>query len=294
MVQMSDNSSLAITRVKFYLVVENRNLFSVFPEACIRGALGYYLYDRVRDLRDWNQNIQADKFENLYECLLGDFPDKKIADRSATLPRRGMLFCTNDLMRSDGVFLETTFFGKESALVSVLLEALQYIGTLGIGNQKLRFFVNGVVSEQCDFIDKFVCDDVYDSEIRLIFVSPTMLRAKGGVFISTWNTEAFFRNLAQRINQICLLQGNVSLYDVESEHFKGLYGRVEVVSEVRYSSRLRTSSRQHKQLDCSGFKGRVFLKNVPEELFKLICMGEIVGVGKNTVFGGGRYKMAKK
>lgn len=64
---------------------------------------------------------------------------------------------------------------------------------------------------------------------------------------------------------------------------------MESQAETSKTTRSRLSSRQNKRIDYSGFTGTVTLKIISETARALLSIGEMVGVGKNTTFGGGRY-----
>lgn len=66
---------LFITRIYYRLVVENKPDFSRFPEAGVRGAMGYYLFDEIK------KNRRPEKTQgliNLYKALLGTLPGTSI------------------------------------------------------------------------------------------------------------------------------------------------------------------------------------------------------------------------
>ncbi|HEX2957467.1 MAG TPA: CRISPR system precrRNA processing endoribonuclease RAMP protein Cas6, partial [Chitinispirillaceae bacterium] len=68
---------------------------------------------------------------------------------------------------------------------------------------------------------------------------------------------------------------------------------LKVTSEMSRFERSRYSTRQKTHLDCSGLVGPVTLHGEIGRLMPLILAGEVTGVGKNTVFGGGVYEVGE-
>jgi hypothetical protein len=119
---------LHLTCARFRLEVEHPRKFGWFPEAVLRGALGYF----------WH--AEGKRFERLYELFFGA-ADKAKLQGIATPPIGAVLNCSP----CGGSFfeLEVILFGKHEEQVPLLLESLHILGREGVGESYERFFVEG-------------------------------------------------------------------------------------------------------------------------------------------------------
>lgn len=78
---------IKIVRSRYLLTVENERKFSLFPEACIRGALGYLLFDWAKLYFDEGDFFKSELCIRLYEALVGPFPEKKLLSAKRLLPK---------------------------------------------------------------------------------------------------------------------------------------------------------------------------------------------------------------
>ena len=51
------------------------------------------------------------------------------------------------------------------------------------------------------------------------------------------------------------------------------------------------SSRQKRRMPLSGFKGKLTLHGVPEEIRALLMLGSLVHIGKQATYGHGWYRI---
>ncbi len=275
---------LHLTCAKFRLEVEHPRKFGWFPEAVLRGALGYF----------WH--AEGKRFERLYELFFGA-ADKAKLQGIATPPIGAVLNCSP----CGGSFfeLEVILFGKHEEQVPLLLESLHILGREGVGESYERFFVEGFPRYGVGELREWVLNEPIDGsmlpesflppdDVSLELEKPMTLRAYGGKFLFQWDTDSFFNNLVQRLRQLAQFYGTPLPADW-GESLLCDARQVSASSSTRVVRRGRTSSRQQAKLDYSGFKGSVVLQNVSADLFTLLRMGAWVGVGKNTVMGSGRY-----
>ena len=280
-------------RAFYSLVVENGKKFGFFPEACLRGALGYLLMEWFSFYRQTGQDDFLKLVVRLYEALIGEFPNKSIEKKQATPPKMGMLLVRHKGSLDSDFLLELTFFGNNADLLPLFGEALKVLGMEGIGRSGIRFKVDSQVGVRTGFLYDFVCDRFLPSgaDVELDFYTPTTLKAYGGTFLNVWSSDAFARNLWQRLTLLCSLMNVVCDSLLPENEFIDEFVSLECSSRVEPVNRDRYSSRQKKKIDCSGFMGNVVLKNVPEPIYTMLLWGEVVAVGKNTTFGNGRYRI---
>lgn len=274
---------LQITRIYYRLVVENYKRFFRFPEAGIRGALGYYLYDEIT--KDFANPVRRENFVLLYRALLGPLPGEKLSPEGPQ-PRSINLRFFALPQEQDKAGLEITFFGQSNALSKTLEQCLITLGEEGIGHDATRFYIDGMRPPTVTDIANIQVAD--RDSIKLIFFTPTSFRHYRKES-KDWNLEMFSWNLLQRIELLCKAYGCI---DEANWNFKELLQdllTMESQAETTKTTRSRLSSRQNKRIDYSGFTGSVFLKHISENARAILSIGEIIGVGKNTTFGGGRY-----
>ena len=286
--------TIKMVRSRYILTVDNEREFSFFPEACIRGALGYLLYDWANQCFEKSNPFKAELCIRLYEALIGPFPNKQVEIREATPPKMGMLFITMDESQSGTFLLELTLFGDNDDLLHLFTAALKQLGDEGVGNEAVRYSVHSKIVSQVGLLSDFIVKNLNDSapqNAELLFCSPTMLKAYGGRLLNDWNQEAFARNLYNRIELLCNALNVPFDYTYSLSGFVEAFGLLECSCSTRLFSRIRYSSRQHQKINCSGFTGSVQIKNVPPAVMCMLQWGEQLAVGKNTTFGAGRYNL---
>ena len=285
--------NIKIVRAYYRLLTENGERFGIFPEACIRGALGYLLMDWVVLYQQAGQSDSLEQTVRLYEALVGEFPNKIVENRTATPPKNGMLLVRCDGASCSEFLLELTFFGDYADLLPMFGEALKTLGMEGVGQAGVHYDVDSQVGVREGFLYDFVCDQIMpeSANVALDFYTPTTLKAYGGIFLNVWSSDAFARNLWQRLNLLCSSQNVACSMPFTEQQFIDAFVTLKSFSSVEPVRRGRYSSRQKKKIDCSGFSGRVVLKDVPKIILTILLWGEIIAVGKNTTFGNGRYRL---
>lgn len=274
---------LQITRIYYRLVVEDYRRFFRFPEAGIRGALGYYLYDEIT--KDFANPVQRENFVLLYRALLGPLPGEKLPPEGPQ-PRSVNLRFFALPQEQDKAGLEVTFFGQSSMLAEALEKSLVTLGEEGIGRSAVRFYIDGMRPPTVTDITGI---RVADSDLmKLVFFTPTTFRHYRKES-KDWDLEMFSWNLLQRIDLLCKAYGNADNANWNFDELLQELLAMESQAETVKTTRSRLSSRQNKRIDYSGFTGTVFLRHVSENARALLTIGAIIGVGKNTTFGGGRY-----
>lgn len=64
-----------------------------------------------------------------------------------------------------------------------------------------------------------------------------------------------------------------------------------ISKNLRYQELTRRSNKQNTKMHLGGLMGELIVNNVNEEIYKLLKIGEVIGVGKSTVFGLGKIKV---
>lgn len=126
------------------------------------------------------------------------------------------------------------------------------------------------------------------------FLSPTSLRFQGRE-IRNPEFHHLFKRVRDRVNSLCTFYGPGSI----DTDFKALGNHAERVAtawtSLRWVEQSRFSSRSRRRHELSGFIGKCIydLSDLPsgvrEELLRWLLAGELLHVGKHTVWGNGRF-----
>lgn len=66
---------------------------------------------------------------------------------------------------------------------------------------------------------------------------------------------------------------------------------ISTLKALQYQPLLRKSSRQNKRMNMDGMMGEIAIMGIDQRSYKLLKLGEIIGVGKQTVMGLGRIEV---
>ncbi len=76
------------------------------------------------------------------------------------------------------------------------------------------------------------------------------------------------------------------------EYKKEIFKEPEIISKHLYFQDLiRRSDKQKTKMNMGGLMGEMILKDIDAEVYKILKIGEVTGVGKSTVFGLGKIKV---
>ena len=147
---------------------------------------------------------------------------------------------------------------------------------------KKRVYKNGNLEFFDDYTKRFK-EPKYKKEIILRLETPLRIK-KDGKFVLDENIE-----LESILNSI--YQRSVALQNKEFEKlpFKPKY---KIKSKnIYFNDVKRFSSVQNTSMQFGGIIGEIWISNIDEQSFKLLKLGELIGVGKQTVFGLGKISI---
>lgn len=122
----------------------------------------------------------------------------------------------------------------------------------------------------------------FSSIIKLSFQTP--LRIKKGNRFATRDIDLLdilvsIKKRYQALKNLSDEQLDISQeYKVVSKHFY-------------YKELIRRSNKQNTKMNMGGLMGEMILSNIDKKTYELLKLGEIIGVGKSTVFGLGKIKI---
>ncbi len=129
--------------------------------------------------------------------------------------------------------------------------------------------------------------------LTIDFLTPTRLRHKG-IWIHTGPSfQALAKVLLGRISSLSYFHCGQHF----EADFRGLIDRAAGVqiahSETRWEDWSRFSGRQKQRVRMGGLMGRVTYEGDLQDYLPLLALGELVHVGKGTVFGNGQYHIGQ-
>lgn len=152
-----------------------------------------------------------------------------------------------------------------------------YINNNTLDNQKLVIPNN--------YVEEFKVENIFQ-KVTINIKTPLRIK-KNNRFIRDDNIE-----LEDIINSIYQRKNSI----LENE-FKKLPFKIEgtiLEKEIRYKELTRKSNRQKTKMNLGGVIGKITIENLDKESFELLKLGELIGVGKSTVFGLGKIEVIPK
>ncbi len=128
--------------------------------------------------------------------------------------------------------------------------------------------------------------DTFGPNILVRFVTPLRMK-KNNSFIRSKELE-----LKDLIDSICKRESKLQENELKKLEFKP---KGEIIKrDINFLDLSRYSNRQKTKLKIGGLIGEVEIKDIDEKSYKLLKLGEIVGIGKQTAFGLGKIKVINK
>ena len=124
--------------------------------------------------------------------------------------------------------------------------------------------------------------DTFSSIVKIEFLTP--LRIKQNNKIAKNSIDLL--PLLSSINKL--------YYDIDNKEYQKLNISTDykiISSHLEYKKITRKSNRQKKLMDFGGLVGDMIVSNIDKKTYELLKLGELIGIGKNRVFGLGKIKV---
>jgi len=143
-------------------------------------------------------------------------------------------------------------------------------------------FIDGQLKLPKEFIKTFQIDKIYQ-DIKLQFKTPLRIK-KDNRFIKKENIELkdLVNSIYQRQMQLIGQKPKKFPYDIEGKIVK---------KELYFKELTRMSNRQKTTMNMGGLMGEIEIKGINDKAFHVLKLGELIGAGKQTVFGLGKIKV---
>lgn len=128
-------------------------------------------------------------------------------------------------------------------------------------------------------------------QATLTFETPTALKHQDRIGQGAPPFHVLIRTLLRRVSSLSYFYGGQQW----AIDYRGWIARAESVdvaaAKVQWVNRSRYSTRQQQRTDLSGIIGRVTYRGDLAPFLPFLQLGGLVHVGKNAVFGNGRYRV---
>ncbi len=128
-------------------------------------------------------------------------------------------------------------------------------------------------------------------QLTMDFLSPTRLKHRGRWVDSGPSFQALIQALLGRISSLSYFHCGQEF----KADFRGLIDRAADVtvtnSDTRWEDWSRFSGRQKQRVNMGGLMGRITFAGDLQDYLPVLALGELIHVGKGTVFGNGQYRL---
>ncbi len=130
-------------------------------------------------------------------------------------------------------------------------------------------------------VKEFIVDELFERG-KIEFVTPLRTKQAGKILSKKPHLELLLYSISNRVNEIKNLP-KVKLT------FTPTYK--EKSASISFVDQTRRSNRQKQKLQIGGVVGNIIYDKIDEKSLILLKLGEIIGVGKQTVFGMGKIEV---
>lgn len=177
-----------------------------------------------------------------------------------------------------------------------ILCALKEMLTIqGIGIERTLFHITGIMCNGVNVLEKnmFNISAVLPKEfnctfndntksIVLIFKTPLRMKSENKLLYSKPSLEQVITSIYHRMQGLKSLPLGELPYTPKYQ---------EIKSMTFFHDITRYSNRQQTKMQMGGLLGSISYKNIDQQSYQLLKLGEILGAGKQTVFGLGEIKI---
>jgi len=160
----------------------------------------------------------------------------------------------------------------------------------GLGAKREKFEIEKILCNDKEIYHdgKFDLKDVKKQEfevkelsksIALTLTTPLRMKYQGKILSQKPSLETLLYSITNRLNEIKNLPRVKLTYEPTYK---------EKNASVKFVDQTRRSNRQKTKLQIGGIIGEIEYEKIDEKSLILLQLGEIIGVGKQTVFGMGK------
>lgn len=298
---------LTYIRLHFSIRAVDSMQLGKYPAMTIRGGLGYALRDLACECRRKQHDANC-LYAKLYEEKQGETVQGTYIPYVRPFVIHTGVNEIHTYKKHMTYQFSLTLFGEATKAYDLFILAMQQFGKSGIGEKKSPFTVVEVTAEQLHLPQlvfhqnrllripspqRIVDQPVLPADVYVRFTTPVRLQVKGkNQHVVT--LPELFQNIVRRLRS--LLYFHCDAYYLSEKLEATVMQHVERATiedeDFYYVQYKRFSTRQKSMQLIDGTEGSFYAYDLHESLVQLLLMGQVVHVGKQTVFGLGRYEVS--
>lgn len=264
---------------KIDVVTDSKEKFHFFNGSMIRGALGYALKEEVCI----NPSQKCEGCFHASSCLFYQFYELK----NSIHPYR-LAMGVGEEGLNFSLYLYTA---SHQSLLEVLRAIKTALEVQGLTKERKKVVINTLLvngtqvkdlSKLSNISAKNFQINTFCKNITLQFLTPLRMKQNNQIVQKDVALHTLVNSAYQR------------LLALEGKKMQKLNYRVEgkiVKDNMKFIQVSRYSARQKKSMNFDGLMGSVTIEGIDAKSYEYLKVGEIIGVGKQCVFGLGSYKI---
>jgi len=253
-----------------------------FTGSMLRGAFGYAL----KKVTCINPSYSCDNCFAKDNCLYYDFYEKANSYHP---------FRFDIKVDSDNFDFALYLFNDATNKLAYILSALHKMLTQnGIGKENYTFediqiLVNGTTIYDKNSFKELNIEpnsfklDSFCRKVKIKLQTPLRIKKKNRLLREDLELKDILRSIYQREQE---LTNGVKVHSLNYTPEIG-----ESLKLLQYKELKRKSNRQKQTLKIDGLIGEMMVTNIDKQSYRLLKLGEIIGVGKQTVMGLGKIEV---
>ncbi|MCB0164135.1 MAG: CRISPR system precrRNA processing endoribonuclease RAMP protein Cas6 [Anaerolineae bacterium] len=247
--------------------------------------------------------------------------DSEVLRNFSEIPRPFIIQSANDwrqkIPRGERLSFGLVLVGAAINHLSYFIAVFRELGRVGLGRTQGRYRLRAVEAipfpggdpmtiyeaetDTLRGLDTTIISSAIEAEaahlaadrLTLSFLTPTRLKEQGRWINRGPEFQVVVRTLLGRLSSLSYFHCNERL-DVD---FRGLIDRAKTVEvaacDTYWEDWSRVSGRQKQRIEMGGLVGQVTYSGDLAPYRALLTLGELIHVGKGTVFGNGQYRIGR-
>jgi len=289
----------------FTIVAKDELNLPAYKGSAFRGLFGHSLRKVVcvTQMLECRDCMMRDNCAYAYIFETANSRDEHVAHPFVLEPplTEAWLFPPGDTLK-----IRLILIGKAIEYIPFLIYTFREMGKRGIGARRGKFWLKKVTDgvehtrmiyhheEQrinMDFERKnlFLLQNVIADKLTLNFITPTALKSDGHITEHP-DFEQIIKAIIRRLKALSYYH-NGRMDEMYKLDWDAVNKIKAVRSDLRWYNWERKSSRQKKKISFDGLIGNIEFEGDLTPFTSLLRMGEVVHIGRGTVYGMGMYQM---
>lgn len=301
-----------LSRYRFDLILTDDLTLPPYKGFAFRGTMGHALRELACIIQGEECRLCPFCQTCSYSYLFETVPDGSVSDarKYSSFPRpyvmKPPLEQTRNYCRYDKLSFGIVLIGRGSQFLSHIISAFDVIGSRGMRGDAGRFLIDRVVAITAQGNETEVWrggvftatapvitweelnwDECRTEVVTIEFETPMLIEDRGVAIKAAPPFRMLIESVHRRASLLHGFHGQGG--GGPSVLPQGLDDCRIVSADMKWRALERITNRQEKKLKTGGLVGRVTYSGPVGPYLQLLRLGELVGVGKSTVFGFGSY-----